>query len=311
MQSKVYDKNVFKNLSYRCYFKQSEVTQGDDIVFVEEVTNGKYLPIPWLKAELTTSRYLNFSENCSSVTHESRFVSSSYAMQGNKSVRREWKLTSSKRGVYSIDGVVLNACDILGMGEYSTPVNGVDANIMVLPQIVSTPEIDLEINGIVGDFEVKRNLLTDVFSMRGTKPYTGYERLNRIHWKSSAKVDNLMVVDEDYSSDVHVRVFMYLPNGCENTLAEKVLSMACSVAVKLSQKGIPVMLDTNVGRRTAVSFGESHAMEIRRFSAELTLSPVGFEIPQLERDTVLVVVTTLANKALEYPQGTKTIFVRL
>ncbi|MGN1411979.1 MAG: DUF58 domain-containing protein [Oscillospiraceae bacterium] len=311
IQSKVYKNHIFDNLSYDCYFKQLETTQGDKITFIEELSNDKYLPIPWLKAELTTSKYLTFSEKCSSVAHKSRFISSCYAIQGKKSIKREWKITSSKRGVFSIESVVLNSCDILGINEYSMSVKDIKATIMVLPRLISTPELDTTINGIIGDFEVKRNLLTDVFSMRGVRQYSGYERLNRIHWKSSAKTNDLMVIDENFSCDIHVKVFLYIHDNCEENLSEKTLSTACSIAVKLARKNIPVQLDTNLNMKTITSFGENHALNIMRFCAELELIPKSYDFPQVESSSTLVIVTPLKNKVLEYPKDAKTIFVRL
>lgn len=311
IQCKVYKNHIFDNLTYNCHFKQSESIQGDKITFIEEISNDKYLPIPWLKAELTTSKYLMFSEKSSSVAHKSRFISSCYTIQGKKSVKREWEITSSKRGIFSIDSVVLNSCDILGIDEYSMPVKGIQASVMVLPRLIDTPELDTTINGIVGDFEVKRNLLTDVFSMRGIKQYSGYEKLNRIHWKSSAKTNDLMVIDENFSCDIHVKVFLYIQDGCEEYLAEKTLSTACSIAVELARKNIPIQLDTNLNMKTITSFGENHALNIMRFCAELELIPKSYDFPQVEINSTLVIVTPLINKGLEYPKGAKTIFVRL
>lgn len=310
IQSKIYKNHIFDSLSYDCHFKEVEVNQGEDITFIEEVSNNKYLPVPWLKAELTTSKYLIFSDKCSSVSDKNRFISSCYTLQGNKSVKREWNITSSKRGVFSIENVVLSACDILGMNEFSSPVKCDNSTIMILPKIISTPELDMSINGIVGDFEIKRNLLTDVFSMRGIKQYSGYERLNKIHWKSSAKTNDLMVIEENFSCDIHVRVFLYLQDNCEENLAEKSLSTACSIGVELSCRNIPTMIDTNLNMKTNVSFGEGHALNLKRFCASLDLSSTNSDIPQLDSNSLLVIVTPLINKNLEYPKEAKVIFVR-
>jgi hypothetical protein len=163
---------------------------------------------------------------------------------------------------------------------------------------VDTPELNDYIRGIIGDFQTKRSLLTDVFSMRGIREYTGHERLNRIHWKDSAKQCKLMAIEEDYSLDMNVVVYLYLQEHCEETLAEKTLSTACTVAVRLSENGIPTKLDTNCGMGTASSFGSGHALSIKRFCAELTLNPNDYTIPTADRNSVLVIVTPLKNREL-------------
>lgn len=298
MYCKIYKKHIFDNVSYRCYFDDVEVYQGEDILFIEEVSNNKYLPIPWIKAEITTSKYLNFSERCSAVTYKSRFVSSCYAIEGNKSIKREWNISASKRGVFSIESVVLTSCDIFGVNEVSKPIDNISTKVTVLPLEIDTPDIENTINEIVGEYQTKNSLLTDVFSMRGINEYTGHERLNRIHWKSSAKQSKLMVIDEDYTSDMKVIVYLYIQDNCEETIAEKTLSTACTIAVRLSKRDIPTKLDTNCNLSTNTSFGNGHALNIKRICAKLELSPKTYKIPKVQDNSMLIVVTPLQNRRL-------------
>lgn len=312
---KIYKNHTFDGISYNCYFKDVEVYQGEEILFIEEVSNNKYLPVSWLKAELTTSKYLNFSDKCSAVTYKSRFVSSCYAIGGNKSVKREWKISASKRGVFSIDNVVLNSCNIFGENEVSKPINDIHTKVTVLPLEVDTPEVDTYIMGIIGNFEIRKNLLTDVFSMRGIREYTGHERLNRIHWKDSAKQSKMMVIEENYTSNINIIVYLYINENCEETLAEKTLSTACTIAVRLSERDIPTKMDTNCNTSTISSFGKGHALNIKRFCAELDLTPKTFNIPTVDSNSILVIVTPIKNKDIlknsTNEMNQRLVFVRL
>ena len=66
----LYRRRGLEGLSYRCHFSETERTEGESLQFVETVTNDKTLPVPWLKAELTTSRWLDFPEaNSLSLIH--------------------------------------------------------------------------------------------------------------------------------------------------------------------------------------------------------------------------------------------------
>ena len=64
----LYRRRGLEGLSYYCHFSETERTEGESLQFVETVTNDKTLPVPWLKAELTTSRWLDFPEANSAVT---------------------------------------------------------------------------------------------------------------------------------------------------------------------------------------------------------------------------------------------------
>ena len=61
IQGWLYRRYTFKNFKYNCFFSSDEVYEGDEIEFTEEITNAKFLPLPWLKTELTTSKWLEFS----------------------------------------------------------------------------------------------------------------------------------------------------------------------------------------------------------------------------------------------------------
>ena len=108
-EGQFYRKNAFDKLEYRCFFSKDEAMEGDEIELVEEVSNGKFLPLPWLKAEISTSRWLDFAGSQSLVTEDSRFVPSFFMMKSRHRVVRRWKVKCLKRGEYHLDTVVLIA----------------------------------------------------------------------------------------------------------------------------------------------------------------------------------------------------------
>ena len=109
----LYRRNGLKGLSYRCRFSETECTEGDSLQFVETVSNEKGMPVPWLKAELTTSCWLDFPETNSSQTGENRFVTSFFSVRGHAKVSRVWNITCEKRGAYEMEHVVLVTSDLL------------------------------------------------------------------------------------------------------------------------------------------------------------------------------------------------------
>ncbi|MFR7473115.1 MAG: hypothetical protein ACLUT1_09750, partial [Ruminococcus sp.] len=57
----LYSRYGLRHLQYRCYFQQKEVPEGSVLELVEELENQKFLPLPWLKAELTLPKWLEVS----------------------------------------------------------------------------------------------------------------------------------------------------------------------------------------------------------------------------------------------------------
>jgi hypothetical protein len=77
-QSLLFQSMVFKNLEYSCEFSTKSAIEGDTIFLVETVQNRKFLPVPWLKADIHSSRWLDFAETSSVVNQDSRRVTSCF-----------------------------------------------------------------------------------------------------------------------------------------------------------------------------------------------------------------------------------------
>lgn len=61
IQNKVYASTGMKKLEYECRLSTAEANQGDEVELVESLSNKKWLPLPWLKTEITTSKWLDFA----------------------------------------------------------------------------------------------------------------------------------------------------------------------------------------------------------------------------------------------------------
>ncbi len=130
----LYRRRGLEGLSYYCHFSETERTEGESLQFVETVTNDKTLPVPWLKAELTTSRWLDFPEANSAVTGENRFVSSFFSVRSRSRVSRVWEITCEKRGVYEMEHIVLVTSDLLGVVRLSLHTADHGEKLTVLPK---------------------------------------------------------------------------------------------------------------------------------------------------------------------------------
>ena len=60
-QLALFARNSFRHFEYTCFFTKDEVMEGDEVGLVEIVSNRKWLPLPWLKSELSTSRWLEYA----------------------------------------------------------------------------------------------------------------------------------------------------------------------------------------------------------------------------------------------------------
>ena len=107
--------------------------EGDPIELREVIANRKLLPLPWLKSEITTSRWLEFSQLQSVVTGETRFISSFFLVRSYQKITRTWQGRCLKRGVFSVEKSVLVASDLLG-GAALSSVAPAGSQVVVFPR---------------------------------------------------------------------------------------------------------------------------------------------------------------------------------
>lgn len=240
IQLNIYRKNCFKHIDYKCYFNKSEALEGDEIEFTEEIINYKHLALPIFKSEITASSALEFADTHSSVTDKSRFVTSIFNIKGNSSVKRKWKVKCTKRGIFSIDNIVLVTSDLFGSETYSIRPELVFPKITVFPA-----KKTFDISGIMsrqntGDIQFGIMPFTDPFFPSGIREYTGSEPLKSINHNASAKKGNLMV--NNYESSAENAAKIYLDLNCCFVNAENNIRICHFLIEQLNKLGIKTEL---------------------------------------------------------------------
>lgn len=218
VQLKIYRKYCFKQLDYNCYFSESEVYEGAEIEFTEEIENRKRLPLPVFKSELTASACLDFADTHSAVTDGSRFVSSFFEVKGRCRVKRVWKIKCTRRGIYGIKNAVLVTSDIFGSEVFSLKPECRLPEITVLPSEYPFNANRIFSRNFCGDIPFKNPPFADPFFADGIREYTGTEPLKFINHSVSAKENRLMVNTFDSSSESRISVVLDLSCHWEHSI---------------------------------------------------------------------------------------------
>lgn len=249
LQNFIYRKMGLQKLTYHCYFNKTEALEGEEVVLVEELTNKKWLPLPWIKSEIVTSKWLDFAETQSVVTDQSRYVSSYFLLKGYHRISRSWKVTCGKRGIYALDKVVLVSSDLLGNVNLSKVVR-ISTELVVLPKPLDTHVGIEEMQRLSGDIVVKRGLIPDPFWLAGIREYRPGDSMRRIAWGPSAREDRLMVLENDSTTSQNLAVVLNLQSRefeteriLDPAMAENCIRVCAALLEDLPP--IPVCLLTN------------------------------------------------------------------
>lgn len=310
----------FHKLNYKCEFSVPEAHEGDNIYLIETVYNGKLLPVPWLKVDIHSSRWLDFAGTCSVIAQDGRRVTSSFMLRSYQKTTRRWKLKCLKRGVFITENVTLVSGDLLNFRVVSVPVS-VNAHLMVYPEIVDFEELFTPVNLLQSDRIVNRWIVDDPFMVSGAREYTPGDALNRVHWPASARTGKLMVKKNDFTSQRSLTVLLNMQSQLyeyADTINKKMVELGIKVAATLFDRslkeGTPVRFGTNgctaPDARQAIFTGEAadkeHIQDLFKILARLLMKNVkDFEallddvLPVLDNTEVVIVTAYLSKRLCE------------
>lgn len=257
-QSYFFCKFSGKNLEYNCYFSTYEAFEGDELFIIETICNRKKLPIPWLKAELNTSKWLDFAGPKSVVTHNTRFVTSNFLLKGGQKITRKWPLKCLKRGVYSIDSVMLVWGDLLGIKSAGVHIP-VNTKLIVYPSPADLGEILPNNNYLLGNIIVKRWINEDPFILSGVRNYQFPDPMNRINWLATARSGELMVKKYDYTSQPTLAIILNIQStefDFENVLVEGTAELGIRIAAAVVERAIKSSLSFKFATNAPVEGSE-------------------------------------------------------
>lgn len=204
VQYLVYAKNGLKHVTYTLTISTPEAFEGDEIEVVEEIENAKALPLPWIRTEISCSRWLCFSKDTAfsdkPADSQRGLVSSIFVLKGRQKCRRSWRVRCEKRGVFSIEDVSVSVSDLFGLCRPSMVVK-LRQTVRVLPTPTDMECGALSTESFIGDNTVQRFVLPDPFVISGAKEYTGREPMNRIHWAQTARTGTLMAYCNEFTTE--------------------------------------------------------------------------------------------------------------
>ncbi len=206
----LYTRYAFKGISYTAFVNKNEVYEGDTIELTEVIENRRLVSLPWIKTELSASRWLTFSKKDSVVQtsgSESTFIPGVFSLKPKNRCTRVRRIKCIKRGVFSFEDTVITATDILGLIKTSINIP-VKIQITVLPTASEGKDAILSFNEPMGEISVRRFINEDPFVVSGSKEYTGREPLNRINWNYTASQNRLIVCNNEHTTSRTALVLM-------------------------------------------------------------------------------------------------------
>jgi uncharacterized protein (DUF58 family) len=178
-----------------------------------------------------------------------RFVLERVEPRGRREVA--YVVTAAVRGRYPLGPLTLRLTDAFGMCELARSFTQRD-NLLVTPQVHALPAVSLRGDWAGSGESHSRSLAAAGEDDAGTREYRHGDDLRRVHWRSTARLGELMVRREEQpwqsrcSVLVDTRLRAHAGEGPASSL-EWAISAAASVALDLDRRGYQVRLVTDTG----------------------------------------------------------------
>ena len=186
-----------------------EAFEDEEIEIIEEIDNAKILPLPWVRTEISCSRWLSFygSSANSRDPAQKGLISGIFTLKGRQKCRRTWKVKCEKRGLFTIEDASIVVSDLFGLVR-SARIIKLGQELRVLPVPADMKCGDMSGDVFIGELPVRRFVLPDPFVISGAREYSGREPMNRIHWAQSARCGSLMVYNNEFTTERRVLVLL-------------------------------------------------------------------------------------------------------
>jgi uncharacterized protein (DUF58 family) len=229
---------ALSGVTYHRSFDRSHIFPGEPVEMTVTVSNGKSLPLTWLRMSDTlpvSPETDNVISQASTEVSGKYALINSYSMHAREMVNRSVTLQFPARGYYTLGPVTYQSGDVFTLFTIERAHNYL-STIVVYPKIEPLEELGLPAKEPFGDLKIRTSLFTDPIKTRGIRDYQSQDRFRDVHWKASARRGELQTKIYDPSTGMTLAVFLNVATmirhwlGFYPELMEKIISVAASMA---------------------------------------------------------------------------------
>lgn len=241
----------FYNLTIKRVPREKGVPEGENFEITTVIENKKWLPISFLLVKEEIASEIEFPTNeYASINISKSLRVSRYSVSRYERLKRPYTVKTKKRGTYVIRYIDVTVGDVFGFFSDTQPREDI-VELLVYPKLVSLRDFSFKNTSLQGEQLIKRWIHKDPLYIKGIREYNIEDRMKDIHWKSSLKMNKLMVKDYDYTSERSVVAIVNV--DCGGAYWKKADYQGIDIGVELAvsiikdsiDQGIPAGLWTN------------------------------------------------------------------
>ena len=280
LQRLVYRRFWDTGLGMRLSFSAREAYEGEQLELLEELTNAKPLPLPWVNAKFQLSRNLIFAGAENYKVSDYYYQNDLFSIGMYQKITRRQNFVCGRRGYYSIKSMDLGSSSILITDKLIKHID-CSAVLTVLPRPAPFAMMEPVFRQLQGEIEIRRFINLDPFSFRGVREYDPRDDFRLINFTATAKTGELIVNVHSATSAQELIILLNVEPYSEyqsEHVIEEGIRIAASAAEHFCAMGISVSLITNgrdistgTEQRVPPGSGAAHAYKILENLARIDL----------------------------------------
>jgi len=248
----VWNRQALRHIRYERLFSEQRAFAGEEITITIRITNRKPLPVGWLQVDDDFPVELTLLDAGRASLQKPGILTAHalYSLRWYEQVERVYTVRCEQRGYFAFGATALKSGDIFGLFEDRQTLPARDW-LLVYPRVLPLNELGLPAKDPLGDRATRRRMFEDPTRAIGVRDYAPHDDRRRVHWKATARKQQLQVRVYEPTTAYNLLVFLNVANferfwhGYDPILLEKTITVAASVASYGAERRYAVGLVAN------------------------------------------------------------------
>jgi uncharacterized protein (DUF58 family) len=319
--ARLWNRYALHGITYRRELEPRRAFIGETVDLTVIAENHKLLPVGWIRLEDEWPGGLQLASGGEdlhpSAVPDQNVLRNAFSLQWYERVRRHYQIRCEARGYYRLGPVHALSGDIFGMfrTEHTLPTLNW---LVVYPQVVPIEDLGLPPKDPFGEVRARQRIFEDPSRTIGVRDHQPEDEFRRIHWKATARKQELQVKVYEPTTSFTPVVFLNVATfdkywlGTIPELFERCITVAASVCHYATGKRwvTGLMVNGSIPRSDQpirVLPGRDPQQLTRILEALAAVTPVATqdiaellarESPKLPWGATLIVVTANVNEEL-------------
>jgi uncharacterized protein (DUF58 family) len=224
-------------VAYERILGERRAFPGETVDLTLRVSNEKLMPLGWLSIEDRWSMALPPEDGLlfPSVSGLTGLFRSAFSIRWFERISRHYRIHCTQRGFYAFGPVRLSSGDIWGLFHQSQRQDDLDW-LVVYPQVLPLDTLGFPPKEPLGETKATWRIFEDPIRAVGVRDHRPEDGFRRIHWKASARRQELQVKVYEPTTSYNLVLFLNVATfarhweGTNPLLLEQTIAVAASVA---------------------------------------------------------------------------------